>query len=750
MSGDYSRRRFNPQKHYQGVLRQQGRVDLDADWNEYVDIQDRRWRAETIDVVGQCGVPSETPDGFKVGMSEGFLTVGPGRIYVDGYLVENHGDNFEFDPTIEENYGAEAATTATKAPSQRALVYLDVWQREVTPLQAPDLIEPAVNVDTTTRHQTAWQVRVLENIDQDVTCDTPLNQIKRWQSTHQPSGARLSTGTVEVPHEANPCLVPPTSGYRGLENHLYRVEVHSVSASGIKVKWSRDNAHVGASVSEVRPDRLGLRVESLGRDDVLRFETDDWVEITNDRLEFAGRSGEMRKVTVDNTTREMTFTPALPASDFSIGRPRADDHVRVIRWNQAKIVRKPDGTELVNLDSTSDGLITLSRTDPSFVLEHGIQITLSVGAARPGDYWCFAARTAEADIERLTNAPPHGIHHHYCKLAIIESRDRVHDCRPRYPALTELTSLFYVSGDGQEGSLGGPLPRPIQVGVANGQYPVVDAMVRFRIISGNGSLNDGSVGEAGIIVRTDDHGIASCDWTLGSDLQSQQVEATLADGTHLPVRFNATLIQHEPGIRVERIRIAGNEVINDSEVPVAELAMSGIRVSFSDPIHIESIRDKPVCLVTLMVPFLNEGGELIGYTPLVLAADDIGGTNRFVEWKPVARFQNFSEELFKTGSVKRILAYLTLKGNFIWGENDPSVYLDGEVFGWQDMETVEPPVTHVRFPSGDGHRGGDLEMWFWLVPSNPSPAPLGAGGAPRVAKPSSTRKPRRRSSPSGE
>ena len=66
MSGDYSRKRFNPENHYQGVLRQQGRVDLDADWNEYVDLQDRHWRAESIDVIGRCGVPSETPDGFKI------------------------------------------------------------------------------------------------------------------------------------------------------------------------------------------------------------------------------------------------------------------------------------------------------------------------------------------------------------------------------------------------------------------------------------------------------------------------------------------------------------------------------------------------------------------------------------------------------------------------------------------------------------------------------------------------------------
>ena len=73
------------QKLYQAVLRQQGRVDLDADWNEYVDLQDRRWRAETIDVVGRCGVPAETPEGFKIEVSGGELTVGLGRMYVDGY-----------------------------------------------------------------------------------------------------------------------------------------------------------------------------------------------------------------------------------------------------------------------------------------------------------------------------------------------------------------------------------------------------------------------------------------------------------------------------------------------------------------------------------------------------------------------------------------------------------------------------------------------------------------------------------------
>lgn len=450
MSGDYSRKRFNPEKHYQGVLRQQGRVDLDADWNEYVDLQDRRWRAETIDVVGRCGVPAETPEGFKIGLSGGELTVGQGRMYVDGYVAENHGTTPELDATIEESYGTAALPVknqpfggpVTIPPQVRSLVYLDVWRREVTYLQAPDLIEPAVNVDSTTRHQTAWQVRILGGIPADVNCDSPLEDIPGWPAGNRPSAARLTTTTVAVTTEPDPCLVPPTGGYRGLENHLYRVEVHSATTTAAKVKWSRENAHVATSIAEIFAGRTAVRVDSLGRDNVLRIKTGDWVEFTSDTREFAGLPGDMRKVTVDDTNKTLTFSPALPAADFPQGVADATKHLRVIRWDQTGIVRKPDGTQLVNLDLTTDGLIELSAANPSFVLEHGIQATLTLqagGTAHSGDYWCFAARTADADIERLASAPPLGLYHHYCHLAILEADGSLHDCRTVFPPLTELT-----------------------------------------------------------------------------------------------------------------------------------------------------------------------------------------------------------------------------------------------------------------------------------------------------------------------
>ena len=108
MSSDISRQRFNPANDFNSVLMQQGRVQLDADWNEWNEILDRRWRSETIDIIGRCVVPLETPDGFEIQLSGGSLTIGRGRIYVDGLQAENHGaGDLEFDPILAESRGVD-------------------------------------------------------------------------------------------------------------------------------------------------------------------------------------------------------------------------------------------------------------------------------------------------------------------------------------------------------------------------------------------------------------------------------------------------------------------------------------------------------------------------------------------------------------------------------------------------------------------------------------------------------------------
>src|SRR5882724_6951034 len=92
MSGDYTRFTFDPSKRYSGVLMQQGRVQLDSDWNEEIDILRRRLRTTTLDTLGPLGVPySVSPDAFSIGWIVGppaDLSIGSGRLYVDGIQIE--------------------------------------------------------------------------------------------------------------------------------------------------------------------------------------------------------------------------------------------------------------------------------------------------------------------------------------------------------------------------------------------------------------------------------------------------------------------------------------------------------------------------------------------------------------------------------------------------------------------------------------------------------------------------------------
>ena len=461
MSGDYSRQRFSPTKDFSGVFSQQGRVQLDADWNELVEIFERRHRAETVDTVGRAAVPRDIPDGFEIALSAGGPTIGAGRIYVDGLLAENHGQAapgqplFDFDPVLAELRGSAPLpyagqpylpNAAAVAPFPVAggphLVYLDVWQREVTHLEDPDLVENAVGIDTTTRIQTAWQVRVLPNVGSGVTCDSPDGDLQGWLDLIAPSAGRLTTVAVGVAEEDDPCLTPPSGGYKGLENHLYRVEIHDGGGlNDATFTWSRENASVATAVTSI-PSLNSLVVAVVQRDAILRFSPGDWIEITDDWRELASQPGIMALIqNVDDATRTITLDRNLPAGTFPTDANNATNaarHTRIRRWDQRGQIDDSTGALLVNLDAAgSAGVIPLPPAGRSVTLENGVQVTFSVSAAggefRPGDYWTFAARTADATVEALEQAPPRGVHHHYCRLAIVTLPNDVQDCRTLWP-----------------------------------------------------------------------------------------------------------------------------------------------------------------------------------------------------------------------------------------------------------------------------------------------------------------------------
>src|SRR5712675_2104384 len=120
MKADFTRNTFNPLKHFSRVLMQQGRVQLDADWNEQGAILLHYLRALAADLIGPFGgtgnafgvfnaitkkkAPSagelqlteaETKSLTEAGVlkdgtvHEGDFLIGTGHYYVDGLLCEN-------------------------------------------------------------------------------------------------------------------------------------------------------------------------------------------------------------------------------------------------------------------------------------------------------------------------------------------------------------------------------------------------------------------------------------------------------------------------------------------------------------------------------------------------------------------------------------------------------------------------------------------------------------------------------------
>ena len=67
MRGDFSRETFDRVKHFSRVLQQQGRVQLDADWNEQTAIVLHYLRTLAADLIGPFAGPAGEGFGFEIG-----------------------------------------------------------------------------------------------------------------------------------------------------------------------------------------------------------------------------------------------------------------------------------------------------------------------------------------------------------------------------------------------------------------------------------------------------------------------------------------------------------------------------------------------------------------------------------------------------------------------------------------------------------------------------------------------------------
>lgn len=470
MKGDFTRDTFDAKNHFSRVLMQQGRVTLDADNNEQASILLHYLRTLARDIIGPYAAPV-IGGGFQISAGDnGDLNIGAGRFYVDGILVENDVDcAYTAQPYLPLPEDDKLLAEMKSNTGQAFWLYLDVWERHITYIEENSIREVALGgPDTCTRAKVVWQVKALpvdvsegstgnpalDKLQQElkaaelklsqttdpteqkaiqsqidvikqqierlgpqqpraarIRCDTPLGELTTISDAQM--AARVDPGQKST----SPCITSPDSKYRGLENHLYRVEIHRSGPAGTATfKWSRDNGSVVTAWVGGAGNDLQV-ANSRG------FTAGCWVELTDDTLDLQGEPGmlvKLAKVEPGVLTVDSSTVPSPETLAFS--RPMF--HPKIRRWDQVQI-----GDTVLD-----DGAVPIQ--EEWFDLEDGVQIQFSPGGTyRSGDYWLIPARVATGKIEWpaemeetgemiATPQPPRGIEHHYAPLGFIRWIDK--------------------------------------------------------------------------------------------------------------------------------------------------------------------------------------------------------------------------------------------------------------------------------------------------------------------------------------
>jgi hypothetical protein len=698
MKADFSRNSFDPRKHYSAVLLQQGRVQIDADWNEQQQIHAHRAERVSADVIGSTGAPKTSP-GFGFGFTaDGTdLTLTPGRYYVDGLLCEldegavhsftSNGDNTASLPLRRADLSdfapgqwvllnpeggatqmlrvtsamptADAVTLtlsgtvtrpatpptgafggrlqrittyltqpdlprpalATPAANGRPaalalanglyLVYLDVWQRHIGALDDPSIRETALGgPDTATRAKTVWQVKLLAvtaPAGQATACDTNFPE---WQAIVGGGGGGLSARAAPAEGQAAPCLIPPGGGYQGLENQLYRLEIHDSGSDGAATfKWSRDNGSVVTKILGF--DGSTLRVDGTGPDDALGLANGQWVEIVGDVEELQGRPGQLLQIaTVNPATSTVSF--AAPPNPIDAGL-----HPKLRRWDSAGPVPIPaGGGDWIDL-------------------ELGVQVAFTSGSYASGDHWLVPARTAAAATVEWDHALPQaplGVRHHFARLGLVNwtgsvASSTTGDCRPLFAPLTEVQPALHVTGINWQND---------------------DVMQPAQFFTG-----------------------------LSLTLDGAPITNVSINGSPTPIPL---------------MTASDDSMIVSIELPVA---MPGTGA----PMRL------PVVLTSSSTTWDDKHGTLL--------------------WLPSPEAQNLVNSASATHGGDQPRVRVRLKGDVIWGDHgEQRRYLDGRARGQPGLSASSATSlrTDLVFPSGTGQRSSDFESWFklQLAPTRPS------------------------------
>ena len=471
---DLSRAAFDPRKRYAGVRLQQGRVNVDDDFNEAARIEDDDDQRTLVHLVGPAGSPD---GGFLVsnphasGASLDF-DIGAGTMYLGGLRLWNPQTvAFSLQPDWLQQ---PASARAMPAEGQIDLIYLESWKQPVSAVEDAELFEAALaGPDTSARIRTMWRVRRATNVAQQ-DCPTAWSTlVASWTASHLGTvssqtgervvDAKLTVGLEPGGTPKNLCSPPVAGGYLGAENQAIRVEL--VDATSFT--WGFDNAAPLYRV-KVAADRTTITIETEPKDQAhwpvsgQVVEILPWSAVLPNNEKLSELSGHLSRVqsSYDPQLRTITLQTAVPAGFGEEWTSRTDagtlapatadrhDYLRV--WNRGDDLSSPPA-----ISFAPGATLTLGST--------GLNVTFTGADFVPGDHWIIAARPDTPDElvpwSLKNGRPPHGVRRYDTPLALVRwhggaaglSWELLHDCRIVFPPLTRIrTCCTYTVGDEKE------------------------------------------------------------------------------------------------------------------------------------------------------------------------------------------------------------------------------------------------------------------------------------------------------------
>jgi hypothetical protein len=417
MAGDRARVSYDPSRKWRGLIAQQGRVTVEADWNEAAAINADHDRRLTLDVVGTVG----TPDGGYVvtampaagsppGEVPGDLVIGAGTIYLGG-------ERLDLDAPV--SYGAQPdwldfstdplwvpPAVPAGAGASYELVWLLAAEQEVSAVEDPALADVALGGPDTMGRQRIRQ-RFLRQPTPSASAFEAWNDLvtslgSAGLSFDAASMRIESTATLLVSFTssgpAGLCQPTAAGGYLGAENQMIRVMVASVDPSGVpSLVWGFDDASFLYRVQAAFDPVSGDTTVTLADTPVDSYHfplRGQAVELLRDAVQLTGQD---YVAAPNGFVSVLTAGYASPSQTLAIaGQPPADYLSAATRQLYLRVWQ---GTT----PAPAGQLIPLGDT--------GVVVTLgsATGGFHVGDFWCFALRPAQASIvypERYLAAPP--------------------------------------------------------------------------------------------------------------------------------------------------------------------------------------------------------------------------------------------------------------------------------------------------------------------------------------------------------